>query len=136
MEPLKILMMQLREIAWGSIELLPQIAVAVFVLLLTVALNKLIRFLVGHVLARTNLRRSLKELFSLLSSVLVWILGLMIAAIIVFPGLTPASILAASGLAPSRLVLPSRMSLRISLQASSSYFEEKCALVTMSNVKA
>jgi small-conductance mechanosensitive channel len=97
-EPIKILMTQLREIARGSIELLPQIAVALFVLLFTIGLNKLIGFLVDRVLARTKLRPSLKELFSLLSSMLVWILGLMIAAVIVFPGLTPSSILAGLGI--------------------------------------
>ncbi len=98
MEPIEILMTQLREIARGSIELLPQIAVAVVVLILTVALNKLIGFLVKRVLERTRLRPSLKELFSLLASILVWILGLMIAAVIVFPGLTPSSILAGLGI--------------------------------------
>ena len=98
MEPIEILMTQLREIARGSIELLPQIAVALFILLLTVALNKLIHFLVERVLERTTLRPSLNELFSLLSSILVWILGLMIAAVIVFPGLTPSSILAGLGI--------------------------------------
>ncbi|WP_299684224.1 mechanosensitive ion channel family protein [uncultured Tateyamaria sp.] len=98
MEPINILITQLREIARGSIELLPQIAVAVVVLLLTIGLNKVVSFVVERVLARTKLRPSLKELFSLLSSILVWILGLMIAAVIVFPGLTPSSILAGLGI--------------------------------------
>ena len=98
MEPIKILMTQLREIARGSIELLPQIAVAVLVLLLTAGLNRLISYLVKRVLSRAKLRPSLKELFSLLASILVWILGLMIAAVIVFPGLTPSSILAGLGI--------------------------------------
>ncbi|WP_299971084.1 mechanosensitive ion channel family protein [uncultured Roseobacter sp.] len=91
-------MTQLREIARGSIEMLPQMAVALLVVLLTAGLNKLIGFLVQRVLARTRLRPSLKELFSLLLSILVWILGLMIAAVIVFPGLTPSSILAGLGI--------------------------------------
>lgn len=98
MEPIKILITQLRDIARGTIEVLPQIAVAVFVLLLTVGLNKLISHLVDRVLARARLRPSLKELFSLLVSIFVWILGLMIAAVIVFPGLTPSSILAGLGI--------------------------------------
>ena len=98
MEPIKILITQLRDIARGTIEVLPQIAVAVFVLLLTVGLNKLASHLVDRVLARARLRPSLKELFSLLVSIFVWILGLMIAAVIVFPGLTPSSILAGLGI--------------------------------------
>lgn len=98
MEPIQILMTQLRDIARGSIELLPQISVAVLVLILTVALNKFVGFLVQRVMERTKLRPSLKELFALLASILVWILGLMIAAVIVFPGLTPSSILAGLGI--------------------------------------
>lgn len=98
MEPLEILINQLRDIARGSIELLPQLAVAVLVLVLTIGLNKLVGFLVRRVLAKTKLRPSLKELFALLTSILVWILGLMIAAVIVFPGLTPSSILAGLGI--------------------------------------
>ncbi|WP_224823814.1 mechanosensitive ion channel family protein [Cognatishimia sp. MH4019] len=98
MEPVAILFDQLREIARGSIEILPQIAVAIVVLILTVLLNKLVKYGMGKALSNTNLRQSLKELFSLLISILVWVLGLMIAAVIVFPGLTPSSILAGLGI--------------------------------------
>lgn len=76
----------------------PHIVVAFVILLLTVGLSKAATFSVRRVLARTKLRQSLKELFTLLMSILVWVLGLMIAAVIVFPGLTPASILAGLGL--------------------------------------
>ncbi len=98
LEPVAILFDQLREIARGSIEILPQIAVAIVVLILTVLLNKLVKYGMGKALSNTNLRQSLKELFSLLISILVWVLGLMIAAVIVFPGLTPSSILAGLGI--------------------------------------
>ncbi len=49
-------------------------------------------------LKRTKLRQSLQELFALLTSIAVWFLGVMIAAVILFPGLTPASILAGLGI--------------------------------------
>ena len=98
MEPLKILLEQLKSIARGSIELLPQIAVAVFVIILTLLLNKFAGMFARRILARTKLRRSLKELFSLLISIMVWVVGIMIAAIILFPGLTPSSMLAGLGI--------------------------------------
>lgn len=77
---------------------MPQIAVAIVVLILTAALSKLAKYLLRRALARTKLRQSLKELFTLLLSIFVWIMGIMIAAVIVFPGLTPASILAGLGI--------------------------------------
>lgn len=98
LEPLSILLDQLREIARGTIELLPQLVVAILVLVCTIGLNRFVGFLSRRLLAKTNLRPSLKELFALLSSIVVWILGLMIAAVIVFPGLTPSSILAGLGI--------------------------------------
>lgn len=98
MEPVKILFDQLREIARASIELLPQIAVAGIVILLTAGLSKLLGNLAKQLLSKTKMRESLKELFMLLASIFVWIIGLMIAAVIIFPGLTPASILAGLGI--------------------------------------
>jgi len=98
LEPLNILFGQLRQIARSSIELLPQLAVAILVLVLTVGLYKLVGYLTKRALKRTRLRPSLKELFALIASILVWILGLMIAAVILFPGLTPSSILAGLGI--------------------------------------
>jgi small-conductance mechanosensitive channel len=98
MEPVKILFDQLREIARVSIELLPQIAVAGIVILLTAGLSKLLGNLAKQLMSKTKMRESLKELFMLLASILVWIIGLMISAVIIFPGLTPASILAGLGI--------------------------------------
>ncbi|MEO9780974.1 MAG: mechanosensitive ion channel family protein [Sedimentitalea sp.] len=98
MEPVNILLDQLREIARASIEMLPHIVVAFVILLLTMGLNKLAIYSARRVLSGTKLRQSLKELFTLLVSIFIWVIGLMIAAVIVFPGLTPASILAGLGL--------------------------------------
>lgn len=98
MEPVNILLDQLREIARASIEMLPHIVVAFVILLLTMGLNKLAVYSARRVLSGTKLRQSLKELFTLLVSIFIWVIGLMIAAVIVFPGLTPASILAGLGL--------------------------------------
>ncbi|MGY3668589.1 mechanosensitive ion channel family protein [Marinovum sp. KMM 9989] len=89
---------QLNAIARSSIALLPQIAVAVLVLVLTWLLAMAANALLSRTLRRTKLRPSLKELFTLLMSIFVWTLGIMVAAVIVFPGLTPASILAGLGI--------------------------------------
>lgn len=98
MEPVTILLQQIREMTRAFIELVPQLIVAVVVILLTWLINKAARVIVGRILDRTKLRPSLKELFTLLTSILVWVFGIMIAAVIVFPGLTPSSMLAGLGI--------------------------------------
>ncbi|PJI84495.1 small-conductance mechanosensitive channel [Yoonia maricola] len=98
MEPVGILMEQLREIGRSAIELSPQIVVALVVLILTAVVSKIVRVGISSLMARTKLRTSLRELATLLASIMTWVTGLMIAAVIVFPGLTPASILAGLGL--------------------------------------
>ena len=82
----------------SAIEIIPQLAVAVFVIVLTTLISRLGKYILRRTLSRSKLRQSLKELFTLLLSILIWVLGLMIAAVIVFPGLTPASILAGLGI--------------------------------------
>ncbi|QYX58516.1 mechanosensitive ion channel family protein [Roseovarius sp. SCSIO 43702] len=98
MEPVEILLNQLRDIARGAIAILPQLAVAVLVILLTWLVSKGASALLARTLSRTKLRPSLQELFNLLLSIGIWVLGIMIAAVILFPGLTPASILAGLGI--------------------------------------
>lgn len=98
MQPLQILSNQIKEIARGSIEILPQLAVAVLILVFAWLLNMALQSVLDKMLGRTKLRTSLKELFKLLLSIAVWVIAFMIAAVIVFPGLTPASILAGLGI--------------------------------------
>jgi len=78
--------------------LLPQIVVALFVIFITWLLARLARGVMNRAFKRTRLRPSLKELLTLLLSILVWVVGGMVAAVIVFPGLTPASMLAGLGI--------------------------------------
>ncbi|WP_224816492.1 mechanosensitive ion channel family protein [Hasllibacter sp. MH4015] len=98
MEPVNILLQQLRDIARASIEMLPQLAVAVVVLLLTWGIARGVQALLSRVMSGSKLRPSLKELFELFAGIFVWVMGLMIAAVIVFPNLTPSSILAGLGI--------------------------------------
>ncbi len=98
MEPEQILIDQLREILRGSIEALPQIAIALVVIIVAIFVNKLVRFIAERALRKTRLRRSLQELISLGISIVIVTTGIMIAAVVMFPGLTPSSILAGLGI--------------------------------------
>ncbi|AWB58158.1 MULTISPECIES: mechanosensitive ion channel family protein [unclassified Colwellia] len=98
MEPLNILVTQLREIARGAIEVMPQLLIALVIILLTYAFAKLARNIAQRILKKTKLRKSLINLLILFSSIAIWIIGIMIAAIIAFPGLTPTKMLAGLGI--------------------------------------
>ena len=98
MEPVKILMTQINGIARSAIAAAPLIAIALVVLLVTWGISTAAQMVLRKALKHSRLRESLKELFHLLLSILIWVIGLMVAAVVVFPGLTPASILAGLGI--------------------------------------
>ena len=98
MQPVLILMEQVRDIARESIAMLPQLLIALVVVLLTYLIAKLARSLTGRLLKRTHFRPSLANLITLLSSMSIWVIGIMTAAIIAFPNLTPTKMLAGLGI--------------------------------------
>ena len=98
MEPIAILLGQLREMARAAIAILPQLLIAIVLIVLTYFSALLIRKLVRRVFRSSRMRPSLINLITLLSSMGVWVLGIMIAAIIAFPNLTPTKMLAGLGI--------------------------------------
>lgn len=98
MEPVKILMSELNAIAKGFIALLPNLAVALVVLLLTWLVAKLARRLIGGVNSASPSRRSLLIATQKIIVALVWVGGIMLTAVVLFPGVTPGSLLAGLGI--------------------------------------
>ena len=98
MEPMKILIAQILDIARGAIEILPQLFISLVILFITYALAKLAKHIAKSVLEKTRLRKSLANLMVLFSSLTIWLIGLMISAIIAFPDLTPTKMLAGLGI--------------------------------------
>lgn len=78
---------------------LPLIVAAVVVLVVTTMLAYAARFVVRRLLSRASLRRSLRSLIDRVVMIGVWIIGLLLAAMVVFPGLTPTKALGGLGLA-------------------------------------
>ena len=98
MQPLQILLEQLRDIAKAGIELLPQAAIALFVIFLTWALAALIGRFVRKSLARSSMRPSLKRFIELVTTLAVWIGGFLLAAVVAFPNMTPTRTLVGLGI--------------------------------------
>lgn len=77
---------------------LPLIVAGLFVLIATALVAFVIRRIMRRVFRRSHLRRSLKELFERIIAMGTWCIGLMLAAMVVFPGVSPADALAALGI--------------------------------------
>jgi small-conductance mechanosensitive channel len=78
---------------------LPIFVVAGIVLAITGIVSRIVGNLLGRILSRRRRwRSSLKDLLRQLTTMAIWIAGLTVAAIVIFPGLTPAKALTVLGL--------------------------------------
>jgi small-conductance mechanosensitive channel len=98
-KPVKILTESLGSILQDAIARLPNFGASVIVLLLTGLVSFLFQKFAGRLLGKSDWRTSMKELVISLGKALIWVIGLMVAAMILFPGLTPSKALGAAGLA-------------------------------------
>lgn len=89
---------QLRGYADQFWKVLPLLVVAVLVVVLTFGISRLGSFVLGRVLRRMRLRRSLIEVLQMLLAIGIWLIGIMVAMTIVFPSMTPGKIVTAIGL--------------------------------------
>jgi len=98
MDLFDILIDRVNEMTAGFVRTLPQLGIALLVILITWIVAKGARRLLDRMLRQADLRRTLINLFETLLGVMVWTIGLLIAATIIFPGVTPANLLALVGL--------------------------------------
>lgn len=85
---------------WESlVSFLPLIVVALVIILITGFVSRVSASLWRRGLARSRLRRPLQALFVRFIRFGIWLVGLLVAAIIVFPNLTPTKVLGGLGIA-------------------------------------
>ena len=94
----KPLLNQLSDYWRGFWAMLPQFLLALVVLFVTWMLVRSARWAIAKVLRRARFRRSLIEVFQMIVTTGIWMLGALVAMTIVFPSLTPAKALTALGL--------------------------------------
>ena len=85
-------------LAEAFIRHVPQLVIALVVLVVTGFTASLLRRLVVRLVRRLNLRQSLRDLCGQLTLIAVWFLGLAVAAGIVFPGFGVGELVASAGL--------------------------------------
>ncbi|MCH2547502.1 MAG: mechanosensitive ion channel family protein [Alphaproteobacteria bacterium] len=80
------------------IEHVPLLIIGAVILMITWAISKVILRVLTKVLRQNSIRGSLIDLICRLTSIAIWLLGLLVAAMVIFPGLTPSNALGALGL--------------------------------------
>jgi small-conductance mechanosensitive channel len=85
-------------LAVGFLTNLPQITIALIVFVLTPFVGRFVRAIVSGFMRRTKTRQALITLGTNLAGILVWILGVAIAIMIIFPSVTPAQFIAGLGI--------------------------------------
>ncbi|TMM49955.1 mechanosensitive ion channel family protein [Qipengyuania marisflavi] len=98
MDYIETLRKQLQAMAEGFVASLPSFAIALLILFVTWILARFATRIADALVGRTEVRASLRNLMDTLVNLAIWVMGLMIAAIVVFPDLTAASLLAGLGL--------------------------------------
>lgn len=76
----------------------PLLAAGILMVFFTGLVSKLVGWVAQRVLDQRRMRTSLKDLIYQLTSLAIWVVGLMIATVIAFPGMTPAKALTVLGL--------------------------------------
>ncbi len=85
---------------WGDfVSHLPYLAAGLLAVLTTWGAAAAGSMIVTRIMNRSRFRPSLKELARRFTSIVIWFMGLLIAAMVVFPGLTPSKALGALGVA-------------------------------------
>ncbi|MDH3442819.1 MAG: mechanosensitive ion channel [Deltaproteobacteria bacterium] len=82
----------------GLLESVPLLLAGVIIFLLTWTIARIVDRVLSRALRDSWFKRGFKDLLLQMATVLVWVAGLTVTAVIVFPGLTPAKVLAALGI--------------------------------------
>lgn len=89
---------QLVSMARGFVQHLPTLVIAVIVLVATWIIARFAVNIADWLTRRTPMRENLKQLIETLVRLLIWVVGLLVAATIAVPGLTPGSLFAGLGI--------------------------------------
>jgi small-conductance mechanosensitive channel len=77
---------------------LPQLLIGLVIIGITWIATKVIRRVWSKIAQRMGIRKSLEELFKKLAFIGIWLIGIMIAAMTIFPDFTPANLITVVGL--------------------------------------
>lgn len=76
----------------------PLLIIGFFILFLTWLASKLVNLILEKSLKGKRIKRGLADLIRQLITVLIWLFGITVTAVVIFPGMTPAKVLAGLGI--------------------------------------
>jgi len=94
LEPIR---QQVDAMIYGFLAVLPNLVLALIVLLITWLLSKFALTITNLLVGHTHIRADLKALIKTVVKLAIWIMGLLIAAAVAIPGFTPAGLIAGLG---------------------------------------
>ena len=89
---------QLEAMGKGIVQSLPMLAIAVVILIITWIVARFAVKIADRLIAKTDLRPSLRNLVETLVKLGIWIFGIMVALTVALPGLDPAGLIAGLGI--------------------------------------
>ncbi|MGQ9371328.1 mechanosensitive ion channel family protein [Azospirillum sp. ST 5-10] len=98
MDPQAIVESRAYRLAADFLAALPQVLIALAVLVVTWLAARLVTRALVRALGHTRMRRSLADVVEKLAAILIWLGGILVAAVIAFPTLTPTGVLTTLGL--------------------------------------
>lgn len=96
--PTQIIIDSVRQLGAAILEKLPILGIGLLILVLTWIAARVINAISRRMMSRSGLRESLVALFCKLINIGVWIAGILVAAMTVFPSFTPGQIITTLGL--------------------------------------
>ncbi len=82
----------------GFIAILPNLAIAIIVLMLTWIVAKFAVRIADKLTGKSNMREDLRQLVETIVRLFIWLVGIMLALIIAIPGFTPTGMIAGLGI--------------------------------------
>lgn len=97
MDLVKILLDRVKGMIADGVRMLPQLVIALVILIVTWAIAQVARRIVRRITDEAGVRPSLGALFVTLSGVVVWIFGILVCLAVVLPGVTAGSLITVLG---------------------------------------
>lgn len=98
MDSIGILLKQLQSMWAEFLQWLPQLAIALVLLLVVWVVARFAKSIADRLTANAGMRASLKQLIHTMVTILIWLIGIMLVLTVLLPGVTPASLFAGLGI--------------------------------------
>ena len=96
--PIEDLKAEVESMASAFFKSLPNLTIALVILVMTLLVGRIIRAVVSAAMQRAHVREALVTLARNLISIAAWVLGIAIAMTVIFPSVSPSDIIAGLGL--------------------------------------